>query len=201
MTDEEREQQEQEEQQTPAIKAIREAEKRARADMKTAQDAQQAAEKELIELKSSARTERIGSILKAQGLPEKVSSVYPVDAEVSEELVKTFAQELGVVANRPEIDGWGRYDQITSGAVPPPQENEFNKLVGENEAAMMSWRDWFADPAKDGDATRKAFTRAQQLQDQFEGEVLAGRMNSLVNPEGFGGLIDPPAHARAWKRA
>jgi len=162
------------------------------------QEKRQAAEAQLGELQSKQHAAEVQSMLRELKAPESIASLYPADAKADKESVKTFLKEK-IGFDSDVNDNWVRYEQRERGEPVPPPEDEMVKL---EKQYVKETTDFFRDkrflapsPAEEKsmeEAKRKVF---DELLPKWDREIAEGRRGPIVDPQGYGGLIDPPSWA------
>lgn len=189
----------QDDQQLEALRAARDAQKRADKRAKDEANARAEVERELAEVRGQIRNDNLVSILSKIGAPEGIASVYPQDADVSEDAVTKFVTELGVNL-QPKREDWKKYEAMQrETAIPQTEPDPYEAMAKENEDALRKMVDWYA-PQNDAAKTAEAWDKAQQIQDESDPQIWAKKMPELTpSATGFGGRIDPPAWAQRAK--
>lgn len=181
---------------------LRAAYERANARANEAAETAQAQATELAKIQAAQRQESVRSQLRTIGAPEKIADVYPADADVSEQAIRGFLKEnLGMEPDM--LESWGRYSASQGGesGAPGAPEDEWVKYAKEQtESLHKFYRNQYKPSPKEEqdtiDLKHKIFDVNLPKWDQ---QVASGQMLPLVDPMGFGGLIDPPSYARRAK--
>lgn len=155
------------------------------------------AEKGLAEARAVQRTAEVKNILGNLKAPGQLADLFPAEADVSEESVKTFLRDK--VGFSPETtDAWGRYEQLGNRSEPPaPVPNEDEAWVAkEMQKTAEFYRRTNAPTDAEISELNELKSKVFQKLVEWDNDVSTGKMAPLVEPQGFGGFLDPPAYAR-----
>ena len=162
-----------------------------------AQAAQAGLETKLAALEATNRTNAVKSVLSDLKAPAQIADLYPADGEITPDAVKTFLRDK--VGLNPDIASqWSSYEQgrlASEGA--PEQVDGIDAILSKEHAANEKfYRNPYQVTVKEEQEMRDFSAQASGLLKKWDREVEAGKLDILVQAQGFGGRIDPPPYAR-----
>ena len=154
------------------------------------------AEKGLAEARAAQRQSELTSIFTNLKAPGKLADLYPSDAEVNEDAVKTFLRDK--VGLTPDVnEAWNRYEQLGNRSEPPAPAQDEDALWAQK--ALAATKDFYsrtnAPTAEEISAMTELKNQVFNKLDQWDQDVVTGKRGPLIESGGFGGLTDPPAYA------
>ena len=157
----------------------------------------QKAEQEAAEHQSALRDTQVKGIFDGLKAPGKLAELYPKDAEVSESAVKNFLQDkVGLSAD--DMNAWTRYQNLTGSQEPLMPAEDEDEIWAKKE--MEATRKFYKGQYQPTDEERKALDDAKdklfRKLTQWDSEVASGKRDPIIDPQGYGGFIDPPPWAR-----
>lgn len=152
---------------------------------------------EVGELRAEQRSAQVKTILSNLKAPSQLAELYPTDQPVSEDALKTFLRDK--VGLSPDVnDAWSRYDQLSNNSSPPPPETDPDVEWAKEELAKTEkfYRATHAPTDKELAELNESKAKMYAKLNQWDQDVMMGKMDRLVDPQGFGGFLDPPPYAR-----
>lgn len=155
------------------------------------------AEEELAALRAEQRKSSVQGILNELHAPAQLADLFPADGDVSEETVKTFLRDK--VGLEPDVnEAWNRYQSISDRSDPPPPAvDEDEKWAIEEMAKTAKFMSRQNAPTDQERAELdELLHKVEKGMRTWDEEVSTGKRELLVQPQGFGGFLDPPQYAR-----
>jgi len=161
-------------------------------------DAAKSAQENLVAAQQAAHATEVKATLRDLGVPESLANLYPSDAPTTKDAIKTFIKDN--VGIDPDVNTeWARYSQRAGqGEAPPAAEDEmeaYAKKLIEGNRKFYS-RPYDLSPDEKLEIEEIQLKVVNELLPKWDNDVASGRMGPIIDPQGFGGLIDPPIYAR-----
>lgn len=169
--------------------------------VKNAADAQRQLEeatKERDALLANQRASEIRSILAELKAPGVDPGLFPADAPVNKDAVQAFLKDKIGLMPTEDMSAWSRYEQVSGNTEPPAPPQDENEVWAAKEMAATSkfYKGQFQPSPEEAKAMDEAKDKVFGRLLQWDEQVSEGRMDPIIRPEGFGGLLDPPSYAR-----
>lgn len=156
----------------------------------------EARDTELTALRAEKRANEVRSILGDLKAPPNIAEIFPADAPVTKEGVSAFLKDK-IGLDPDGLEAWNRYDKVANGreGVAAPEDEEAKWIATELKNTADFYRKTTLPTEAETKALEELKSKVFRNLEKWDTEVANGHMGPLVTPQGFGGLLDPPAYA------